>query len=334
MNGFDHEKMKNASYTEAKEYQEIGSFKRTAQKRKSYTVKQKVSEGAKAAAKTLAVATAGIIIVESSVFVSDPVSFAKDANEKIGSNPSPSSVTELVEATEECVWDEGTVMKESSCTEKGILRFVCKICGKTREEDIPLADHTVEITEAVEPTCTEAGHTEIRTCSVCGEVLDEGEEIPALGHDWGEEKETKKATCTAAGEKQSVCSRCGEIKKTTIKALGHVDSNGDYKCDRCGTMLLSMYVTNVAVLEGGYAVGVNFALSSNVRDLSVDYRVTSGNAGIEGGTSGSSSIELWIYAWDDAPPPYTFSVTVYSGSKAIMTKQFRYNSNGTVTALN
>ena len=203
------------------------------------------------------------------VEASDPVSFAKDVNEQVGSNPSPSSVNELIEATEECIWDEGTVIRESTCIEKGVLRFVCKICGDTREEDIPLAEHTVEITEAVEPTCTEAGHTEVKTCSVCGEVLDEGEEIAALGHDWGEEKVVKKATCTAAGQKESVCSRCGTKKTSTVKALGHVDSNGDYKCDRCGATLLSMYVSSVTK-DGDYEIVVRLKLSGSVPNIGID----------------------------------------------------------------
>ncbi len=48
------------------------------------------------------------------------------------------------------------------------------------------------------------------------------EEIPATGHTAGEWKTIKEATCTEDGEKQQVCSACGEVLDTkTIPATGH-----------------------------------------------------------------------------------------------------------------
>lgn len=45
---------------------------------------------------------------------------------------------------------------------------------------------------------------------------------------------TQAATCTEAGVMAYICS-CGDNYTETISALGHTDSNGDGKCDRCGT---------------------------------------------------------------------------------------------------
>ena len=48
--------------------------------------------------------------------------------------------------------------------------------------------------------------------------------IEALGHEWGEGKETKAPTCTEAGEKTYTCTRCNATKTEAIAALGHAYS--------------------------------------------------------------------------------------------------------------
>ena len=67
-------------------------------------------------------------------------------------------------------------------------------------------------------------------------------------HTYGQETVIKAATCTDPGEGQKVCSKCGDVKKTTIKALGHDyvndagaveadclhDGHADQTCSRCG----------------------------------------------------------------------------------------------------
>ena len=47
---------------------------------------------------------------------------------------------------------------------------------------------------------------------------------------------TTAATCTADGVKTFTCS-CGDSYSTRISALGHIDSNNDNRCDRCGTII-------------------------------------------------------------------------------------------------
>lgn len=53
------------------------------------------------------------------------------------------------------------------------------------------------------------------------------ETIPATGHSYGEFNTTKEATCEQDGEKESVCSKCGDVKKETIKATGHQWNDGE-----------------------------------------------------------------------------------------------------------
>jgi len=87
-------------------------------------------------------------------------------------------------------------MLPATCTEPA----TCRECGKTVGE--PLG-HTEVIDPAVEATCTEAGITEGKHCSVCGEVLVEQTEIPPLGHDW----------MPAASGSGRVCRVCGATEE-------------------------------------------------------------------------------------------------------------------------
>ena len=66
--------------------------------------------------------------------------------------------------------------------------------------------HTVVIHPSVEPTCSKPGLTEGQQCSVCGQVLVEQQELPALGHTYGPD---------------GVC-ECGAVKQNRSAAI-HVD---------------------------------------------------------------------------------------------------------------
>ena len=117
--------------------------------------------------------------------------------------------------------------------------------------DIPANGHTEVTDAAVEPTCTMAGKTEGKHCSVCNAILVAQTEIPAkghtwtaascteprtcsvcsatdgnpLGHDWSDWTVTTEATCTAKGEKTRSCQRdgCDATETREIAALGHTE---------------------------------------------------------------------------------------------------------------
>ena len=91
------------------------------------------------------------------------------------------------------------------------------------------AEHTnIVVTEAIEPTCTNAGQTEGSQCLTCGTVIQELEELSALGHDFSAEWTIDiEPTCTTDGSKSHHCTRCSEKSDvTTIDMLGH--SYGDW----------------------------------------------------------------------------------------------------------
>ena len=152
--------------------------------------------------------------------------------------------------------------KEKTLTGSETLVFVYE---KKSEEHVHSFD---EGKVTVEPTCTGVGEKTF-TCS-CGET--KTEEIPALGHDWGEptytwaednssctasrtckrdashnesetvkpeEKVTKEATCTEKGEKSLTATftdsaYAKQTKTAEIPALGHEYENG--RCKRCDSI--------------------------------------------------------------------------------------------------
>ena len=126
----------------------------------------------------------------------------------------------------EHVWNDGEISKDSTCTEAGEKVYTCKVCGETKTEAVEALghDYSDEWTVDKEATCEEAGskshHCTRPGCDSKSEVT----EIEALGHEWGEGKETKAPTCTEAGEKTYTCTRCNATKTEAIEALGHAYS--------------------------------------------------------------------------------------------------------------
>ena len=109
--------------------------------------------------------------------------------------------------------------KSPTCTESG--KRGCSRCGAV--ETISALGHTEQVLPGKAATCTQAGLTEGKKCSVCGEVLAAQTEIPAKGHTV-QTLPGKAATCTQAGLTEGKeCSACGEVlaAQTEIPAKGH-----------------------------------------------------------------------------------------------------------------
>ncbi len=146
-------------------------------------------------------------------------------------------------------WNEGSVEKDATETEHGIMLFTCTVCSLTKREDIAPLDsighnHTWVDCSPVAPTCTTRGYT-TRTCSECDTTYNYNY-IDAPGHTMTEIA-AKDATCTENGNsKYYKCSVCEDlykdrngINRTTLEevqegkeATGHKYSRSDYKKNR------------------------------------------------------------------------------------------------------
>ena len=122
-------------------------------------------------------------------------------------------------------WEEQGVSLATTCISVGVIRCVCKNCGREYFKMQPALGDVEMVDAAVEATCTEAGLTEGSHCSRCGKILKKQEFIPATGHTEVVDAAVE-ATCMKDGLTEgSHCSACGEIlkKQEVIPATGHTE---------------------------------------------------------------------------------------------------------------
>ncbi len=155
-------------------------------------------------------------------------------------------------------WTEATCTEPKTCTKCGETEGealehewveaacetpkTCKICGETEGEAL---GH-----KWAEPTCTEA-----ETCSICGKTSG-----TPLEHEVSEWKDIKIASCTETGEREGVCTRCGETLVQETEKVPHVESdwkitkNASYdgagEKEKCCTICGEILETEAYELEG------------------------------------------------------------------------------------
>lgn len=129
--------------------------------------------------------------------------------------------------THEHKWDT-EVIRNVSCTEDGLTRHTCSICGDTYDDVVKATGHTwgYKVTGTNKSVCE---------CKVCGKTKE---------HDFSifsdKESEKKAPTCTKAGMVVATCADCGRrrwVYDETRPALGHDwkdNGNGTATCQRDG----------------------------------------------------------------------------------------------------
>ncbi len=107
-----------------------------------------------------------------------------------------------------------------TCTEKGYTKHVCSVCGYENIDSFVAAlGHDVVVDEAKEPTCTETGLKEGSHCSRCDGATVKQEVIPATGHNY--ETVVTEPTCEVKGSTTYTCSVCDDTYTEEIPVLGH-----------------------------------------------------------------------------------------------------------------
>ena len=131
---------------------------------------------------------------------------------------------EVIPATGEHLWDDGTVTTAPTCVDEGVKTFNCIMCNDaTKTEPIAATgEHSWDDgVETTAPTCETAG-VNTYTCAAFGET--KTDDIPALDHDISVEVTAEvPATCTTDGATAVMqCSRCTEQQGgEPIPAPGH-----------------------------------------------------------------------------------------------------------------
>jgi hypothetical protein len=153
-------------------------------------------------------------------------------------------------------WVDGDVV-EADCVNAAGVEQTCENCGETQVVPFEgeLAEgakgHTPEAVEDVAPTCNTAGLTGKTVCSVCGEVVDEGIEVPAEedAHVAVLDSVLEEATCTTTGIGKYVCEYCGTNMGYKTITVEHNWSNDLINADATAIYRICMDCGEVDIVE-------------------------------------------------------------------------------------
>ncbi len=87
--------------------------------------------------------------------------------------------TETIEALGH-KWNDGTVIKQPTCTVQGEKSYFCKDCYTTKTELVPATGHKPTLVGAKLATFEADGHTGSEVCTVCNQTINAGSVIPKL----------------------------------------------------------------------------------------------------------------------------------------------------------
>jgi len=121
-------------------------------------------------------------------------------------------------------YGSGEVEIAATCSEEGIKKYICTVCGVVKRESIPKVAHILEDTTVTkEPNCTKKGEM-VGTCSVCGaEPLTQV--MPTNGTHIFADTVVREATCTSTGEGIKTCKLCGHSEPCQYAIKQHTYGN-------------------------------------------------------------------------------------------------------------
>ena len=121
------------------------------------------------------------------------------------------------------------ITTKASCTEDGVLTYICTRCDESYTEKIPATGHKYNdvVTEA---SCDKGGYT-LHTCANCGDSYKDNFTAPT-GHKYTKTT-VKQASCKTDGVDVYICDTCGDSYSEVIKAKGHVYASEVTKKANC-----------------------------------------------------------------------------------------------------
>ena len=163
--------------------------------------------------------------------------------------------------------------QDATCTENGYSIFICKTCNDAKKEEIPATGHVKRTLSKKNPTCKEEGYSGDTYCRICNTLLEEGEILPMLEHQWNNGTVTKKATYKTAGELTYRCRKCAAKRIISLEKLAYPKagtsytiSGNQYKVSKPGAEVIlvktSKTTKRVTVPAQIYAQGITYKVTS------------------------------------------------------------------------
>ena len=144
---------------------------------------------------------------------------------------------------------EWEILTTPTCTQDGEKVRDCA-CGEMQKRKIEATRHIEIIVDPVEATCTTAGLTEGKECSVCGAIVVAQEVILAKGHAWSDWITVKNPTTKKEGLKERTC-YCGERETESIAVLKSASEGLEFMLNDDG---VSYRVTGIGTCTDAHIV--------------------------------------------------------------------------------
>lgn len=105
----------------------------------------------------------------------------------------------------------------ATCYDGGVETYACKICKKTKTENVDAYGHDYVLTSRTDPTCKTNGE-EVKKCSRCS--FESKRTLLIIDHDY-QVKSTTPSTCTTHGSQLLECSMCHGSYSEQLPLLNH-----------------------------------------------------------------------------------------------------------------
>lgn len=106
----------------------------------------------------------------------------------------------------------------STCTQDGLSEQVCSACGTKNQRTVAKISHNMSEPQIVDTPTCTAEGMSIKRCANCDYT--ETITLPKIAHNYVETARTD-PTCTEQGNIQTTCDGCGDVQNTTLDNLGH-----------------------------------------------------------------------------------------------------------------